>query len=98
MAEKKVTTKDYSILIKPVLTEKGAGSGNPVFWVDKRAGKDEIKAAVERVFSVKVKKVRTVNMLGKPKRKGQSVGRRADGKKAYVVLQEGQKIELIEGV
>ncbi len=96
--ESKGRVKDYRIIIRPVITEKGAGSGLPVFWVDPRASKDEIKEAVERVFTVNVVKVRTLNLLGKPKKKGRAIGRRASKKKAYIWLKEGQRIELVEGI
>lgn len=107
MGKKKVTTAtakigDYATILSPVITEKGAtigASGSVVtFRVDPRASKDEIRGAVERVFSVKVEKVRTCRYLGKVKRTARSVGRRAGYKKAYVTLAEGSKIDLVEGL
>lgn len=101
--ESKARYRDYKVLLGPVMTEKasyGDGSGGTVLVlrVDPNAKKPEIREAVERVFSVKVASVNTVNSLGKPKRVGQSIGRRAAGKKAYITLQAGEKIDLFEGL
>jgi large subunit ribosomal protein L23 len=90
-----------SILIKPLVTEKIANlqeSQNKVaFVVDPDANKIEIRKAVETKFKVKVKKVATVNLMGKNKRMGKFQGRRTDWKKAIVTLQEGFKIDFVEG-
>lgn len=107
MAKKKQTTAtakvtDYGILLSPVITEKSASVGSAgqivTFRVDPRASKEEIRGAVERVFSVKVDAVRTCNFLGKMKRTMRGLGKRAGYKKAYVTLVEGSKIDLVEGV
>lgn len=94
--------QNYSILLSPMITEKSSvfgGVGNRVvFKVDRRATKDEIKTAVERVFKVAVADVNTINYLGKPKRTSRSEGRRTAYKKAYVTLKEGQTINVIEGL
>ena len=69
-----------------------------VFEVDKALNKQEIKAAIEKLFDVKVDSVRTQNVLGKLKRRGRSMGRRPSWKKAYVKLHEGEKtLEFFEG-
>lgn len=85
----------------PVITEKGTlvnELGNQVvFRVDLRANKVEIRQAVERLFKVKVEKVRTSRLLGKTRRVGRSAGRRSDWKKAYVTLAEGSRIDFFEG-
>lgn len=97
----KVVFKDYDILRYPVITEKStkAGeSGQYFFVVDKRANKDDIKSAVERVFEVKVKSVNTMIKKGKLKA---FKGRRAllsDVKKAMVRLEDGYSITLVSGV
>ena len=62
------------------------------FEVHKDASKPEIKKAVESLFGVKVADVRVANVHGKVKRQGRYVGRRADWKKAYVVLKPGEKM------
>ena len=100
--ETKAGVRDFSILLLPVVTEKtshvGSGGNTVVFKVDRRASKDEIKSAVQRVYNVGVNKVRTVSYLGKPKRTAKSSGRRAGFKKAYVTLAEGQSIDVVEGL
>jgi large subunit ribosomal protein L23 len=85
----------------PIITEKGTlvnEVGNQVlFRVDPRANKVEIRQAVERLFKVKVEKVRTSRFLGKTRRVGKTAGRRSDWKKAYVTLAEGARIDFFEG-
>ena len=85
----------HDIIIKPVLTEKSyevIGNKTYVFVVDKRAGKTEIKQAIETIFDgVKVEKVNTVNRMGKIKRQGRFEGRRPSTKKAYVTLKKDSK-------
>jgi large subunit ribosomal protein L23 len=68
-----------------------------VFKVATDASKAEIKAAVEKLFEVKVEAVRTLNVVGKTKRTGARMGRRSDWKKAYVTLVEGQDIDFVGG-
>ena len=92
---------EYDIIKRPIITEKLTliQEENPNivgFIVDKKATKPEIKKAVEKIFNVKVKKVRVINMKGKPKRFGRFEGRRSSYKKAYVILEKGQKINFIE--
>jgi large subunit ribosomal protein L23 len=60
------------------------------FRVDRKAGKVDIKKAVEEIFNVKVAAVRTVNYDGKIKRRGRLEGRRPNWKKAYVTLRKGE--------
>ncbi|MFH7566129.1 50S ribosomal protein L23 [Oceanimonas smirnovii] len=64
-----------------------------VFKVAKDATKAEVKAAVEKLFEVEVKDVRTLLVKGKTKRTGNRIGQRSDWKKAYVTLKEGQDID-----
>ena len=89
------------ILLAPLISEKSvnaADSGNQVaFKVTTDATKPEIKAAVEMLFEVNVEKVQVLNVKGKSKRFGQRMGKRADWKKAYVRLAEGQDINFAEG-
>lgn len=89
------------IIKRPLITEKGTlvnELGNQVvFRVDPRANKVEIRQAVERLFKVKVEKVRTSRVLGKTRRVGKTMGRRSDWKKAYVTLAEGSRIDFFEG-
>ena len=100
--ETKAGRENYAILLSPVITEKSslAGSeGNPVvFRVARKASKLEIREAVEKIYKVQVRGVRTVNYQGKVKRARQSTGRRAGFKKAYVSIREGQSIDVVEGL
>ena len=92
----------YQILRKPRITEKTAlasAEGNVVvFEVHPKACKSEIRNAVEEIFDVSVRAVRTINLMGKVKRVGSRTGRRPAWKKAYVSLAQGDSIELIEGL
>jgi large subunit ribosomal protein L23 len=92
----------YEVIAAPVITEKGTlvnEAGNQVVLrVRRDANKAEIRHAVETLFKVKVRKVRTVNYLGKPRRVGRSIGRRPAWKKAYVTLGEGQRLDFFETV
>ncbi len=69
-----------------------------MFRVRPEANKVEIRQAVEKLFKVKVEKVRTINYLGKMRRVGRSLGQRPAWKKAYVTLAEGQRIDFFESV
>jgi large subunit ribosomal protein L23 len=84
------------VLVAPIVSEKAtnvAEKHNQVlFKVLRDATKPEIKAAVELMFKVEVSQVRTVNVKGKTKRFGRSVGRRDHVKKAYVSLKAGQEL------
>ena len=96
------TSKNYATIVAPVITEKAAVVGNDgnvvVFRVAPRASKDEIKEAVERVFKVEVRSVRTANFVGKFKRTAKGQGRKPSFKKAYITLGEGQTIDVVEGM
>jgi large subunit ribosomal protein L23 len=86
----------------PIITEKGTlvnELGNQVvFRVHPNANKVEIRQAIEKLFPVKVVKVRTSRQLGKLRRVGRHQGRRPNWKKAYVTLAEGSRIDFFEGV
>jgi large subunit ribosomal protein L23 len=68
------------------------------FRVTRDATKIDIKNAVEKMFEVHVTGVNTMNCLGKDRRVGRSVGKRPDWKKAIVTLEEGETIDMFEGV
>jgi large subunit ribosomal protein L23 len=91
-----------SIILRPLVTEKGSRLreiGNKyLFSVAPDANTIEIKRAVEEIFKVKVRDVRTMNVHGKVKRMGRFEGKRPDWKKAVVTLEEGQAIDLFEQV
>jgi large subunit ribosomal protein L23 len=90
------------VIKRPLITEKSTflkGEANTVlFAVDSRANKNEVADAIEKSFKVKVVGVRTMNVPGKTKRRGRTVGLRPGWKKAIVTLKEGDKIEFFEGV
>ncbi len=92
----------YAVIKRPLITEKSTivrDEGNQyVFEVDRRANKIEVRKAVETLFKVKVLEVRTMNMLGKKKRRGRTVGKKSDWKKAVVTVAPGQAIEVFENV
>ena len=86
------------VLVSPIVSEKAtsvAEKHNQVlFRVLRNATKPEIKAAVELLFKVEVKGVSVVNTKGKTKRFGKTMGRRDNVRKAYVLLKEGQELNL----
>lgn len=87
------------VIIRPLITEKSTmmiEEGKYTFVVAKQASKDEIKAAVESIFNVKVLSVNTVNCIGKTRRMGRNVGKRPDYKKAIVRLAAGETIEFFQ--
>jgi large subunit ribosomal protein L23 len=85
-----------TVLVAPVISEKAtlvAEKHNQVLFKDLRdATKPEIKAAVELFFKVEVEAVSVVNVKGKVKRFGKSIGRRDHAKKAYVSIKAGQEL------
>ena len=87
--------KYYDVILKPVITEKSmAGMSNKeyTFLVHTEANKTQIKEAVEKMFEgTKVKRVNTMNCVGKKKRRGLVVGKTAKTKKAVVWLTEDSK-------
>ena len=95
--------KYYDVILKPVITEKsmaGMGEKKYTFLVHPEANKSMIKEAVEKMFEgTEVKSVNTMNMDGKKKRRGYTVGTTAKTKKAIVTLTENSKdIEIFEGL
>lgn len=96
----------YDIIIAPVVTEKTAGqmeSSVYTFVVSNDANKIEIGNAVEKLWDVTVRDVRTMRYAGKAKRasmgraaRNQVKGRRPSFKKAVVQLAEGETIEFYE--
>ncbi len=96
-----VTAAMYDTLLRPVITEKSmtsSESGKVVFTVPVNASKDDIKAAVEAIFNVKVNKVNTVKQAGKVKRFRGYEGVRSDYKKAIITLADGQNIDVTAGI
>jgi large subunit ribosomal protein L23 len=91
----------YDVIKKPIITEKATMAsehGAVVFQVAMDATKPQIKAAVEAVFGVKVKAVNTTITKGKAKKFRGRPGVRSDKKKAYVMLEEGNSIDVSTGL
>ena len=86
------------ILKKPVVTEKSSmlqeANNQYTFLVERNSNKIEIKKAVEVKFGVSVKKVNTVNYIGKAARVGKFFGKKSDFKKAVVTLNKGETLDV----
>ena len=85
----------HEVIRRPLVTEKGVDKKETeltlCFEVAPKATKAQVKAAVEKLFKVKVDQVRTCNFLGKERRRGRFTGFRPNWKKAYVRLKSGEK-------
>ena len=95
------TARHYDTILSPVITEKAtvlSEQNKVVFRVAEDSTKDEIAAAVEELFKVKVIKVNTMITMGQTKRFRGIIGRRVDVKKAIVTLAEGQSIDITTGL
>ncbi len=90
----------YEVIQRPIISEKSTAlaeiAGRYVFEVSLKANKQEIRDAVQRLFNVKVREVRTMIMHGKVKRVGRFETTRSNWKKALVTLAEGQKIDFFQ--
>jgi len=88
------------VLISPILSEKSVTMKDKhncySFVVTPKATKPEIKKAIESLFKVKVKSVRTCTVPGKLHKVGRNEGYRSDWKKAMVTVQAGQKIDVTD--
>jgi large subunit ribosomal protein L23 len=90
----------YEVIKRPIISEKSTAlaevGGRYAFEVAVGANKHEIRDAVQQLFNVKVRQVRTMTVHGKVKRTARGVGKRANWKKAIVTLGEGQKIDFFQ--
>ena len=91
----------HNVLIRPVVSEKSYAlmdNNVYVFVVDPSATKVDVRHAVEQAFGVRVTNVNTLNRKGKTKRnrKNNTIGHRANTKRAIVTLHEGDSIDLFE--
>lgn len=80
------------IILRPIVSEKSYSlidRGSYTFEVDPRASKTEIRLAIEKIFSVKVERVNTLNRQGKTRRTKFGLGKRKDTKRAIVTLRSG---------
>lgn len=96
-----VDPRHYDVIKSPLITEKGslvAENNQVIFKVASTATKPQIKAAVEKLFDVKVKSVNTLVQKGKTKRFKGILGQRSDVKKAVVTLAEGHSIDITTGL
>jgi large subunit ribosomal protein L23 len=88
----------YQVVIKPLITEKGTAQNTDLnqyaFQVHGRANKQQIREAVQKIYEVRVLKVRTMKRLGKTRRTGRTLGRTASMKKAVVTLHAEDHIDL----
>ena len=91
----------YEIIRRPLITEKTniqkEIANQLTFEVDRRANRIEIKRAIETAFKVRVASVQTMQVKGKVKRRGRTIGQRRDWKKAIVTLMPGERIDFFEG-
>ena len=98
---KNLDPRHYDVIVGPVITEKAtmlSEHNKVVFKVAKTATKPQIKAAIEKLFDVKVKSVNTIVTEGKVKMFRGRPGQRSDVKKAVVTLEEGHSIDVTTGL
>lgn len=90
----------YEVIKRPIISEKSTAlaevAGKYAFEVAVQANKTEIRDAIQRLFNVRVREVRTMVMHGKVKRVGRFETKRPNWKKALVTLAEGQKIDFFQ--
>ena len=88
----------YNVVVRPLVTEKGTHQserrGAYAFQVNPEANKAQIKQAIEKIYNVKVRQVRTANRKGKHRRTGMRMGTTSHWKKAVVVLHPDYHIDL----
>ncbi len=88
------------VLVKPVVSEKSyalLAANKYTFRVHEDAHKTQVRQAVEEIFGVRVRDVRTMSVKSKPKRRGYTSGKTRAWKKAVVELHPEDTIELFEG-
>jgi large subunit ribosomal protein L23 len=89
---------DFNIIVRPLVTEQGMHFANTKgaysFEVNRKANKTQVKNAVEKIYGVKVDKVRTANRKGKHRRRGRTIGMTSNWKKAVVYLEPDYHIDL----
>ncbi len=96
MAADNIVLNPYQVILRPLVTEKGTELSERhnayTFEVHQKADKTDIKGAVEEIWNVRVRKVRTQNRKGKPRRHKMSQGYTKSWKKAIVELHEEDRI------
>ena len=91
--------KYEQIISRPIVTERasaGEAIGKYTFKVSSDANKVEIRKAIEKIFSTKVKSVNILNTKPKMRRRGRTIGKVSGFKKAIVTLEKGQSIKITE--
>ena len=91
----------YNTVIAPIITEKAtkiSEKNQYVFKVKIDSNKKEIKKAIEQLFKVKIKKIKTIKIKGKNKIFKGTKGRRSDYKKAIICLNKGENLDYSGGV
>lgn len=91
-----ISSQQVDVLVAPIISEKSTIAADKeqryVFKIKKQATKHQVKNAVESLFNVEVDSVHVLNVKGKKKRFGKTLGQRSDWKKAYVKLKPGHDI------
>lgn len=93
--------RSYEVIRSPLISEKStfvSQFNHYVFKVSIDSKKHEIKSAIEKIFSVKVKSVNTLIQKGKKKRFKGKIGKRVDVKKAYIKLEKDNTIDISVGI
>ncbi len=89
---------EYAIIVRPIITEQSMHFANArnvyAFEVNPKANKIQIRQAIEKIYNVKVRDVRTAHVKGKPRRRGRFLTYTKAWKKAWVVLQDEYRIDL----
>ena len=95
--ESKLKLEPYQVILKPSVTEKAMYQATELnqytFQVNRAATKDDVKAAVEKLYGVKVAGVSTQNCKGKERRYRFRLGRTKGWKKAIVALEKEDRID-----
>lgn len=96
----KVATAAYqavqSVLLQPLVTEKSTSTGTYYYKVTRGATKNEIRKAFNSKYGKMPRKVNVINVMGKTKMRGRSVGKRSDWKKAVIYLAKDETVELFQ--
>ena len=91
----------YNTIVSPVITEKAtkiSENNQFVFKVKISSNKKEIKEAIEKLFKVKVKSIKTIKIKGKNKVFKGTKGKRSDYKKAIICLNKGESLDYSGGI
>lgn len=91
--EKKILNTIYTPHISEKITILTKKNNTIVLKVNKKSNKLEIKKAVQKIFSIKVKSVNTLKIKGKKKKQGKKISKQKDWKKAYISIKKGQNID-----